>query len=96
MTIGNALKFIKRGMTDKGLRARLNAATSVQAVEEILIEENIPFSTHDFDEAFHHQLTLCQEEEEADQLKEFRMWWTLLFQLIEPAACPSGCGGCNP
>ena len=32
------------------------------------------------DEAFHHQLTQCQETEAAEQLKEFKLWWDLLFQ----------------
>lgn len=84
MTIGNALTFIKRGMAEADLRTRLNAASTPDEIQDILAEEKIPFSAPDFDEAYNHQLTLCQEEEDADQLKEFKMWWDLLFQYIAP------------
>lgn len=94
MTIGNAMTFIRRGMADPALRARLNGASRPGDIQTILTEEKIPFSAHDFDEAYNHQLTLCQEEEEADQLKEFRMWWDLLYQYIDPAACEGTCSGC--
>ena len=96
MTIGNALTFIERGQNDSSLRGRLNAATSCKERDDILAGENLLFSTHDFDEAFNHRLTQCQEKEEADQLKEFRMWWDLLSQILDPAACGNSCGGCCP
>ena len=80
MTIGNALTFIKRGLEDSDLRGRLNAATSLPEIDQVLAEENLLFSAHDFDEAFHHQLTLCQAMEAAEQLKEFKLWWDLLFR----------------
>jgi hypothetical protein len=95
MTIGNALAFIKRGLEDRKLRARLNSATGPQQIQDILIEEKLSFSAHDFDEAYHHQLTLCQEEEQADQLKEFKMWWGLLAQILNPPACSGQCSGCS-
>ena len=94
MTIGNALNFIKRGMTDIELRKRLNGASNPEDLKDILDKEKLLFSAHDFDEAFHHQLTECQEEEEADQLKEFKTWWELLSQYVQPAACQGGCSGC--
>lgn len=93
MTIGNALSFIERGQTDGALRDRLNDATSCKERDDMLAAEKLTFSAHDFDEAFHHRLTLCQEAEEADQLKEFKMWWDLLTQLLEPAACRNHCSG---
>ena len=95
MTIGNALSFIKRGQTDSALRKRLNAAGSPDELSEILAAEKLNFSEHDFDEAYHHQLTQCQEEEQADQLREFKMWWDLLCQIINPGACGGMCGTCG-
>ena len=95
MTIGNALSFIKRSQADSALRARLNAAESPDELSEILVTEKLSFSAHDFDEAYHHQLTECQEEEEADQLKEFKMWWELLSQYHNPSACGGMCGSCG-
>jgi hypothetical protein len=62
--------------------------------ENVLAEESLTFSPHDFDEAFHHRLTQCQEEEEADQIKEFKMWWDLLLGTFGGGACSGGCSGC--
>jgi hypothetical protein len=95
MTIGNALTFIKRGQEDGALRARLNAANSPHELEAVLSEEKFVFSSHDFDEAYHHRLTECQEEEEADRLKEFKMWWELLSQFINPSTCGGMCSSCR-
>jgi hypothetical protein len=39
---------------------------------------------NEFDEACNHRLTQCQQAEEAEQLREFRMWWDLLSQLLNP------------
>jgi hypothetical protein len=94
MTIGNALGFIERGLHDTNLRKRLNAASSTDECERVLSDENLCFSPHDFDEAFHHRLTKCQIEEEADQIKELKMWWDLLTGSFDPGTCKTGCSGC--
>lgn len=95
MTIGNALGFIERGLYDTEMRRRLNAASSVAECENVLDEKNLKFSPHDFDEAYHHRLTQCQEAEEADQIKEFKMWWDLLLGSFDVGSCKStGCSGC--
>jgi hypothetical protein len=94
MTVANALVFIERGLEDSELRDRLNAATDSQALDCILVKENISFSAGEFDEAFHHRLTKCQAEEDANQLKDFKMWWELLSRILEPASCGKQCGGC--
>jgi len=95
MSIANALTFIERGQQDGALRGRLNAANSPDELHEILAAEKLAFSAHDFDEAYHHRLTECQEEEAADQLKEFKMWWDLLALAIDPPACGEICSGCG-
>lgn len=94
MTIGNALAFIERGQGDGTLRDRLNAANSRKERDDVLAEEKLLFSAHDFDEAYNHRLTQCQEAEEAEQLREFKMWWDLLSRLLEPSGCGSQCSGC--
>lgn len=91
MTIGNALSFIKRGLNDDLLRKRLNMASGIEGMEEVLADENLKFSYGEFDEAYHHRLVQCQEEHEADQIKEFKMWWDLLTQIESGRTC----GGCN-
>ena len=95
MSIGNALGFIERGLYDTDLRKRLNAASTEDECEKVLLKERLTFSPHDFDEAFHHRLTQCQEAEEADQVKEFKMWWDLLSQSFHPGACGHSCGNCG-
>ena len=95
MTIANAKAFIRRGMKDSGLRARLNAAPSLQVRDEILAEEDLLFSTADFEEACRNQLTECQTQGAADALNEFKLWWDLLTSLVNPVACETGCRGCR-
>lgn len=94
MTMRKALGFIERGLHDAELRRRLNKASSVSECEQVLGEENLTFSPRDFDEAVHHRLTQCQEAEEADQIKEFKMWWDLLQATFGAGGCGGGCSGC--
>lgn len=95
MTIGKARTFIKQGLKDHKLRKRLNLASTPPEFQKILSDKNLKFSAHDFDEAFHNLLTQCQEADDAEQLKEFRMWWILLFRSFEPARDKNQCPGCN-
>lgn len=95
MTIGNAMAFINRGMTDSKLRERLNTASSIQVRDDILAEERLLFSQHDFEEAYRNRLTACQQAESADQLKEFKMWWELLTRLYDPGSSGNACNGCS-
>ncbi|MDX9786500.1 MAG: Nif11-like leader peptide family natural product precursor [Desulfobacterales bacterium] len=94
MTIGNAIAFINRALVDSALRERLNSTSNAAEIQNLLREETLVFSVRDFDEAVHHRLTQCREEEEAEQIKELKMWWHLLFQSSEPAACITPCSGC--
>lgn len=95
MTIGNALTFIDRGLEDKELRMLLNAASSPLELNQILDRNNLTFSSQEFSEAFNNRLTKCQIEEDAEQIKEFKMWWDLVCQHLEPVSCDSSCGGCR-
>lgn len=78
MTIANALTFIKRGQKENGLRSALNRALNEVDFSLVLINENLKFSFHEFEEAFSIKLVNCQEPEEAEALKSFKMWWDLL------------------
>lgn len=64
MTIGNAMTFIKQGLNDSKLRECLNMSSSSLRLHGILADENLLFSSRDFDHAFHLCLAKCQEEEE--------------------------------
>lgn len=95
MTICNALSFIKRCLNDADLRGRLNGAVSRDDLDLILANEFLTFSASDFNEAYNHKLTECQEAEEAEQLKELKLWWELLGQILDPPKCKAGCSGCS-
>ena len=84
MTISNALIFIQRGQTEKQLREKLNTAANIIELRQVLSEEKLTFSDQEFDQAFHLKLVKCQELEEAEQLKGFKMWWTLLHKYLDP------------
>lgn len=85
MTIGNALKFIKKGLVDDPLRKRLNNASGLPELEQVLSENGLVFSAHEFDEAFNSRLVQCQEEEDASQLREFKLWWDFLLMTVGTA-----------
>ena len=109
MTIANAKEFIKRGMRDQELRDRLNGALTVDELYRTLGENELVFSPEELEEAYSNGLTLCQFEEQADRLKEFRMWWDLLHRFLSAdsrmstGGCPAGtqcsavgnCAGCD-
>lgn len=95
MTIGNALQFMKRGMHENNLRKRLNSASDSTELNQILTREKLIFSNLEFEEAFTHKLTQCQEAEDAARLKEFRMWWLLLGRIFEPTISVSPCQSCG-
>ncbi len=60
------------------LRDRLNASAGPEDVLAILESEHLVFTYSEFDDAYHNLLVQCQEEEQAEQLKEFKMWWDLI------------------
>ena len=78
MTIANALNFIEQALNDSALRGRLNSAATESELKTVLANENFTFSKAECNDAFIQRLTRCQETEEAEQLKEFRLWWGLL------------------
>lgn len=83
MTISNALIFIQRGQQENKLRQCLSTASNMMELQKLLMIEQLEFSKQDFDQAFHLLLVKCQEVEEAEQLKGFKMWWTLLHKFVQ-------------
>ena len=82
MSIANAKSFIKRGMTDPELRKALNRASNLNELNRILTEQDLRFSFPEFTEAYTNTLVQCQFEDDANQLKEFKMWWELLSMSV--------------
>ena len=78
MTLANALTFIKRGQKESSLRATLNRASTALEFSSVMVAENLKFTSHEFEEAFSMKLVNCQEHEEIEDLKAFKMWWNVL------------------
>jgi hypothetical protein len=108
MSIHNAKKFISSGMKDAKLRNRLNSATTMAELLEVITGYGLSFTPEEFEEAYRNRLVQCQFEEQADQLREFKLWWDLLLGMLGngPAATPGicnssatcsagGCAGCG-
>lgn len=109
MSIHNAKKFIVRGMAEPSLRDRLNDAATIDGLNRTLTQQGLSFTPGEFEEAYSNRLTQCQFEEQADQLREFRMWWDLLHQFVacnpgessgicttgSPCPSRSSCGSCH-
>ena len=75
MSIAKAQEFIQRGMRDTALRTQLNGVSDQAELTACLEEHGLGFTYPEFDSAYHHLLTLCQTEGQAEYLKEFKMWW---------------------
>ncbi len=95
MTVHNALLFIKQGMTDSDLRFRLNNTASQDELDQVLAEQSMLFSPHEFEQAFSQKLVQCQEIGQAEQLHQFRMWWTILYQAFESGKGDTSYSGCR-
>ncbi len=77
MSIANAKQFIRRGMQDIHLRDQLMISSGWTMLIKVLKREGLVFSASEFKEAYSNLLTQCRDETQADQLKEFKMWWHL-------------------
>ena len=108
MALHQAKRFITVAMEDAELRDRMNSAPSVDALLAVVAGYGFPFTPQELEEAYTNRLTLCQFEEQADRLKEFKQWWDLLLGFLgaatsgEPVACSNantctagGCAGCG-
>ena len=83
MSIENAKRFIGKALQDKHLRDGINSASTSAEVTAFLESQNLSFTYSEFDEAFTNLLTQCQSEEDANMLKEFRMWWDMTVSMTQ-------------
>ena len=108
MALHHAKRFIAAAMEDAELRDKMNAAASIDALLAVAAAYGFPFTLQEMEEAYTNRLTQCQFEEQADHLKEFKLWWDLLLGILGAAtggasvACASsnacsagGCAGCG-
>ena len=78
MPIADARKFLFEVMQNAELRDALNGAADEAARETVLAEVGFRFTAHEFEEAWRHELTVCQTEELASRLHELSQWWQIL------------------
>ena len=85
MSLCHAHDFITRGMKDAAFRRILNQANSADELRSALEQQRLTFTAVEFDDAFSHLLTLCQFEEQANALQEFKMWWEMTAGMAQYA-----------
>jgi len=78
MSVGNAIKFIKKTDSDSSFRKSLYKLNGIKEFKDFLNLQNLEFSDFDFEEAFNHMHSQCQFSEGADKLYNLKN----LFQLI--------------
>lgn len=81
MSLDNAKKFMSNAMKDKQLRDGVNSASTAEEVDAFLESKNLSFTYSEFDEVYNNLLTQCQSEEDANMLKELRMWWDMTVSM---------------
>jgi hypothetical protein len=77
MSRADAVTFIKTAMTDPELRKKIDRSATSEERTAVLKEYELKFTEFEFQDGFNNLLTRCQEEGDADRLREFRMWWDL-------------------
>lgn len=78
MSIGNAIKFMKKTESDFSFRKGLYKLEGVEDFKKFQILEGLEFSDFEFEEAFNYLHTNCQFAEQADRLFNVKH----LFELI--------------
>jgi D-lyxose ketol-isomerase len=78
MTVSSAQQFIQHTVIDPSLVQRINAASDKTEIEEILREIKYEFNYEQFDKAYFNVLTWCQTHEQAQAVKEVKLWWDCL------------------
>ncbi|MBP7901250.1 MAG: Nif11-like leader peptide family natural product precursor [Spirochaetes bacterium] len=77
MSIDSAEKFIMRAMKDRVIREMINEAEDAEAVSYVLKLHSFDFNEYEFDDAYRIVLLKCADEEAANAVKEFKLWWNI-------------------
>jgi len=76
MAIQKAIDFFKDAAVDQSLRDSVNHQESAE-IMPYLEKNGYKFTLEEFEEAFNSMLVKCQTEEQADLLKELKLWFLL-------------------
>lgn len=83
MTIAAAESFIQQALSDPTSIQRINAAPDKAAVKQIFAELELSFDNEEFEHAYLNLLTCCQTREQAETVKEIKLWWDCLQYTLE-------------
>ena len=75
MTIAAAESFIQQALLDPISIQKINAAPNKTAVEQVFAELGLSFNDEEFEQAYINLLTCCQTIEQAETVKEIKLWW---------------------
>lgn len=78
MTLPAAQQFIQRAVNDPELVERINSAPDSASVLQILSDLEMDFNYEEFERAYYNVLTWCQTHQQADAVKEIKLWWDCL------------------
>lgn len=78
MSIATARRFIQRALVDEAFVIALNDASAHAEVQALLNQEGFQFNEGQFEDAYHNLLIQCQHAEQAEGLREIKLWWDFL------------------
>lgn len=84
MTITAAQKFIQQALWDRDLVRQANGAPDRATLARMLGERDMAFSYEEFEDSCNHLLTQCQTQEQAETVKEIKLWWDCLGCAMGP------------
>ncbi len=84
MTTAGAQKFIQQTLWDRDLVCQVNGASDREALAPLLVERDMSFNYEEFEESCNHLLTQCQTHEQAETIKEIKLWWDCLGCAMGP------------
>lgn len=73
MSLGKAMRFLKRVKTDKEFRKE---CVRIPTKNDLMVKED--FTEVEFEDAINMALVKCQTYEEADVVKQLQVWFRLL------------------
>jgi hypothetical protein len=74
----DAVKFIAEGTHNKELRFLCYNGSDQGNLYEILAQAGYKFNIHEFEDAIVQHLFICKDEDEADNIKQFELWFKQL------------------
>jgi len=76
MSIGNAIQFIRKVQSDSSFRNEIYDLSG-EDIPRWLAEREMDFSDDEYEEGYNYLHVRCQDEYEAQELKQLRQWYYL-------------------